>query len=112
MSENTVHLSSYNYITVEHVLPQNPYDDSQWNKDFSEDDRLFWTNKLANLVLISKRKNSALSNKDFEEKKKVYLKKRIDVFNANKIFIEQNSKWNPVVLKERQDNLISLLSEI
>ena len=66
MSENTVHLSSYNYITVENVLPQNPCDDSQWKKDFSEDDRLFWTNMLDNLVLISKRKNSALSNKDFE----------------------------------------------
>lgn len=30
LSDNTVHLSGYKYITVEHILPQNPLDNSQW----------------------------------------------------------------------------------
>lgn len=111
MSDNTVHLSGYNYITVEHVLPQNPSDDSQWKKDFTDEEREYWTNKLANLVLISKRKNSALGNLDFEEKKKVYLSKRIDAFNGNKVFIEQNLEWIPKVLEKRQQELIDLLLE-
>lgn len=111
MSDNTVHLSGYNYITVEHVLPQNPSDDSQWKKDFTDEEREYWTNKLANLVLISKRKNSALGNFDFEEKKKVYLSKRIDAFNGNKVFIEQNLEWTPKVLEKRQQELIDLLLE-
>lgn len=111
MSDNTVHLSGYNYITVEHVLPQNPSDDSQWKKDFTDEEREYWTNKLANLVLISKRKNSALGNFDFEEKKKVYLSKRIDAFNGNKVFIEQNLEWIPKVLEKRQQELIDLLLE-
>lgn len=111
MSDNTVHLSGYNYITVEHVLPQNPSDDSQWEKDFTDEEREYWTNKLANLVLISKRKNSALGNFDFEEKKKVYLSKRIDAFNGNKVFIEQNLEWIPKVLEKRQQELIDLLLE-
>lgn len=111
MSDNTVHLSGYNYITVEHVLPQNPSDDSQWKKDFTDEEREYWTNKLANLVLISKRKNSALGNLDFEEKKKVYLSKRIDAFNGNKVFIEQNLEWTPKVLEKRQQELIDLLLE-
>lgn len=109
LSDNTVHLSGYNYITVEHVLPQNPKDDSQWKKDFNEIDREKWTNRLANLVLISQKKNSALGNSDFVEKKKVYLKKRIDAFHANKVFIDQNLAWTPNVLRERQDQLIKLL---
>ena len=87
MSDNTVHLSGYNYITVEHILPQNPLENSQWKKDFTDDQREYWTNKLANLVLINRKKNSALSNRDFKEKKEVYLKKRIDAFHANKVFI-------------------------
>lgn len=109
LSDNTVHLSGYKYITVEHVLPQNPKAKSQWRNDFNNDERLEWTNKLANLVLISQKKNSALSNLDFEEKKSIYLKKRIDAFHANKIFIEKNKKWTPATLEKRQKELVELL---
>ena len=66
----TVHLSSYKTISVEHVLPQNPSENSQWRKDFTDEERDLWTHRVANLVLISKRKNSKLSNLDYEEKKK------------------------------------------
>jgi hypothetical protein len=109
LSDNTVHLSGYKYITVEHVLPQNPKAKSQWRVDFNDDERLAWTNKLANLVLISQKKNSALGNLDFDEKKSTYLKKRIDAFHANKIFIEKNKKWNPSTLDKRQKELVDLL---
>lgn len=109
LSDNTVHLSGYKYITVEHVLPQNPNQDSQWLKDFSSDAREYWTNRIANLVLISKIKNSALSNLDFEEKKKQYLEKRIDAFKGNKIFINQNNEWKPEILEKRQQEIVDLL---
>ncbi len=109
MGDNTVHLSGYKYITVEHVLPQNPAASSQWIKDFSEQERHEWTNKLANLVLISKKKNSALSNLDFEAKKEKYLKTRIDAFNANKVFIDQNNSWTPQMLQKRQNNIVDIL---
>lgn len=109
LSDNTVHLSSYNYITVEHVLPQNPETDSQWEKDFPVKERAFWTNKLANLVLISKKKNSSLSNLDFQEKKKRYLRGRIDAFKGSKVFIDQNMEWSPQLLQRRQEELVNLL---
>ncbi len=109
MGDNTIHLSGYKYITVEHVLPQNPKNDSQWIEDFTLEERNYWTNRLANLVLISQKKNSSLSNLDFSEKKRRYLKSRIDAFNNNKIFIEQNSVWTVDVLKERQNNIIKIL---
>lgn len=109
MSDNVVHMSKYKYISVEHVLPQNPKLMSGWTNDFTQDEREFWTNKIANLVLISKRKNSALSNLDFQHKKEKYLSKRFDVFQANKIFIEANSRWIPDILKDRQEQLINML---
>ena len=109
LSDNTVHLSGYKYITVEHILPQNPPDGSRWKRDFNASEREVWTNKLANLVLISQKKNSALSNLDFEDKKKVYLKKRIDAFHANKVFLDNNLKWTPEVLVKRQEELIHYL---
>lgn len=109
--DNTVHLSNYQYITAEHVLPQNPPDNSQWRRDFTDEEKEYWTNKIANLVLISQKKNSALSNQDFGKKKTTYLTKRIDAFHANKVFIEQNSTWTPSVLSNRQAQLIKMLSE-
>ena len=45
-------------VTVEHVLPQNPPRDSQWTKTFNDKGRYEWTNRLGNLVLLSRRKNS------------------------------------------------------
>lgn len=110
VSEHTVHLSDYKYITVEHVLPQNPNKDSEWCRVFNKDAKEKWTNKLANLVLISKKKNSRLSNLDFVRKKEKYLKGRIDVFSGSKIFVESSDRWDVGTLENRQaemlDNLI------
>ena len=45
-------------ITIEHVLPQNPGRESQWLKDFPDEaERMEWTHRLGNLVLLSRRKN-------------------------------------------------------
>lgn len=110
LSDNTVHLSNYNYITVEHILPQNPAKNSQWRKDFTDEEREYWVDKLANLVLINKRKNSALSNLNFAEKKKRYLKGRIDVFQGSKVFIDSKQTITPDILKTRQQELITLLT--
>lgn len=109
MCDDTVHLSGYRYITVEHILPQNPKVDSKWRIDFTDEERETWTNKLANLVLISKKKNSSLSNSDFKDKKEKYLQSRIDAFKANKIFIEQNDVWTVDVLKNRQDEIVNII---
>lgn len=107
--ENTVQLSNYKTISVEHILPQNPDDNSEWKKDFSDDEREHWLHKLANLVLISGRKNSKLSNRDFQEKKKKYLKGRIDIFSGSKVFIEQTDGWDVGTLKDRQKSMIQEL---
>lgn len=109
MTDNTVHLSSYKTISVEHILPQNPSINSQWRNDFTDEERDFWTHKIANLVLISKRKNSKLSNLDYEDKKEKYLNERIDVFKGSKVFLDKNLKWTVDVLQKRQEKLVNML---
>ncbi|WP_052444768.1 DUF262 domain-containing protein [Flammeovirga sp. OC4] len=69
MLESNQAFSDFNKISVEHVLPQKPKDDSQWKRDFSDEDREEWTHKIANLVLLSRIKNSQLNNKDYTTKK-------------------------------------------
>lgn len=61
-------------LSVEHILPQKPDDESLWDKNFTLEQRENWLHRLGNLILISSRKNTSLGNKDFVEKKKVYFK--------------------------------------
>ncbi len=71
--------ASYDHpiITVEHVLPQNPASDSAWRTLFSDDERTYWVHRLANLVLLSRRKNSEASNYEFDVKKERLLQDEV-----------------------------------
>ena len=71
-------------VTVEHILPRTPKD-SYWLSRFNEDERLKWTNKLGNLVLLNSKKNSQAGNKPFPQKIKDYFKKRSDFNITNEL---------------------------
>ncbi len=97
--------ADFNKISVEHVLPQNPKKDSFWLQHFNEEDIEEWTHKIANLVLLSRIKNSQLNNKDFEAKKERYFQSSINVFpNINSVM--QFQSWNVDVLRLRQEKII------
>lgn len=99
----------YRTISVEHVLPQNPKNKSQWLNDFSEEERKYWTNKVANIILLSKRKNSSASNLDFNDKKQNYFKGKVtDLTRSQKIL--NYTYWTPNVLKQRQTEIVKLLT--
>ena len=108
MADDMVHISGHRFLSVEHILPQNPKSDSQWVRDFTEEERKQWKDKIGNLILISKKKNSRLSNLDFIEKKKRYFKGRIDIFPSSKIFDHYN-KWTKDELNKRQSMILELL---
>ena len=64
-----------NAVSLEHVLPQNPPDGSDWIKWFPDkDERDCWTHRLANLVPLDRNKNSSASNYDFSKKKDAYFR--------------------------------------
>ena len=97
-------------ITVEHVLPRNPERNSQWLIDFPDDEeRTEWTDRLANLVLLSRTTNSSALNHDFDRKKKVYFQKGGVVTFALTSQVLNETEWTPDVLKRRQKMLIDAL---
>lgn len=70
--------ATYDYpiISIEHVLPQTPAAGSQWLNWFPDAEvREGWVHRLGNLMLLSRRKNSAASNYTFDYKKDVYFRK-------------------------------------
>lgn len=98
--------------SIEHILPRNPSADSQWVKDFSEAEREEWTNKLGNLVLISRRKNTSQGNKDYVEKKEKYFEKNIEMF-PNSIRIYQNyPEWKLSDLKKNHSDVVTELLNV
>ena len=98
--------------SIEHILPRNPSADSQWVKDFSAAEREEWTNKLGNLVLISRRKNSSQGNRDYVEKKEKYFEKNIEMF-PNSIRIYQNyPEWKLSDLKKNHSDVVTELLNV
>lgn len=104
--------ASYDYsiITVEHVLPQNPAENSAWLRLFpDEQTRANWTHRLANLVLLSHRKNTRASNWDFERKKTEYFQRGGVTPFALTTQVANEPVWSPEVLERRQADLVDRL---
>lgn len=97
-------------ITVEHVLPQNPRSDSEWMTWFpSQELRDTWTHRLANLVLLSRRKNASASNWDFGRKKTEYFQRGGVAPFALTAQVLNETDWTPTVLERRQNELVDSL---
>ena len=97
-------------ITVEHVLPQNPQADSVWTQTFTDEERLRWTHRLGNLVLLNRAKNSEAQNFDFEKKKAKYFSGSNGVATfALTSQVLSHHEWTPAILEKRQGELMAVL---
>jgi len=98
-------------VTVEHVLPQNPPPHSIWMQWFpTQADRDRWVQRLANLVLLSHKKNSQAQNYDFVLKKQKYFTTDAGVSPfALTTQVLKEHEWTPQVLEQRQENAIDIL---
>jgi hypothetical protein len=104
----------YPIITIEHVLPQTTQRDSKWHEWFPEQvEREGWVHRLANLVLLSRKKNSEAQNYDFETKKEKYFKsdKGVSPFVLTTQVLGAK-EWTPALLRERQEALLEKLREL
>ena len=96
--------------TVEHVLPQTPDESSEWTHWFpDEEERMQWTDKLANLVLLSPRRNSRAQNYDFDRKKREYFQRDGATRFPITTQVANESEWTPAVLERRQRDLVDRL---
>jgi hypothetical protein len=108
--------ASYNYstITVEHVLPQSPNEGSRWISWFPDQAaRESWTHRIANLVLLSRRKNSQARNFEFDVKKDRYFTTRTGTSPfAITTQVLRETEWTPAILERRQDALLTTLKQL
>ncbi|MGL2405516.1 DUF262 domain-containing protein [Helicobacter pylori] len=112
-----------NDFHVEHVLPQKPDPSSQWVKDFSKEERKLYMHSLANLTLLGGTKNAQASNKDFKEKKEIYMGKPVALdnkktfkvmtcYDMTKNDVCRYTEWTPKSLEERKEKLIEIIESV
>jgi hypothetical protein len=87
-------------ITLEHVLPQEVVESSEWNA-FDQEQRALFTGRLGNLALLQSGPNSTLQSKPFDEKRKVYEESGYLLTKE----IAAESGWNPATVAKRQKRL-------
>ncbi len=99
-------------ISIEHVLPQNPRNPSQWRLDFTDEQRADLTHKLGNLLLLNHRKNSQANNYDYATKKDKYFKMSTGsaVFALTTQVLEL-PVWTVAIIEKRQQELTALLAK-
>lgn len=105
------HRMSIETLSVEHVLPQTPAENSQWKRDFSDEQRIEWTDRLGNLVLISTRKNTSQGRLDYAAKRKKYFEKRIDTCPNSLRLLKKYDLWTMAELKENHREVLLKIKE-
>lgn len=100
-------------LTIEHVLPQTVDPGSEWAVKWPDVSvRAEWLNRIANLLPLTRKKNSEAQNYDFDKKKDVYFKGK----NGTSTYplttqVLGTSEWTVEVVKARQEKLLSAFSE-
>ena len=102
----------YDTISVEHVLPQQPRADSLWLDWWpSPTDRLDWVHRLGNLALLTRKKNSAANNYDFDRKKSAYFSRNgVSPFVLTTQVL-QHPQWTLDVVQHRQAELLTVFEK-
>lgn len=103
-------------LTIEHVLPQTIDEESQWRQWWEKDEEgkdaqhQTWLHRLANLVPLNKRRNSAASNWDFKIKKDTYFSgnEGVSSYALTSQVLKEN-EWTPKIVENRQKELLQSL---
>ena len=104
----------HHQITVEHVLPQKPQDQSEWLVWWPDaEQRRVDTHRLGNLALLNRRQNSAARNWPLATKQSRYFTTRggSSPFVITSEVVGQK-EWTPSIFAERQRRFVDKLRSI
>lgn len=100
-------LHTYSFVSIEHILPQNPSPNSQWCTNYTDEERINNVDKIGNLCIIGRRKNTSLGNLDYQDKRKRYFEKNIGNFARTlHIYNKFPNSWLLIDLKQNTDDTL------
>ncbi len=100
-----------NVLTIEHVLPQTVDAQSEWAQNWPDvEERALWLHRLANLVPLTRARNSKALNYDFERKKSAYFagSSGVTAYALTSQVLHEEC-WTPAVVAARQQDLLAVL---
>lgn len=98
-------------FSIEHVLPQHPAEDSEWMTLWPDkQEQVFWLNRIANLVPLTRQRNSAAQNYDFNTKKYKYFRTKSGV-SAFALTTQVINVDSSEVVENRQKNLMEVFAD-
>lgn len=114
---------NYPYIEInknlhtEHILPQEWNDENlNWSDNFDDKTAKLLLNSLGNLTLLSGNKNIRASNRNYADKKEIYIGKGLDgktSFEITKwVFENCPDAWNADTIQKRKEWLIDEIKKI
>ena len=114
---------NYPYIEInknlhtEHILPQEWNDENlNWSDNFDDKTAKLLLNSLGNLTLLSGNKNIRASNRNYADKKEIYIGKGLDgktSFEITKwVFENCPDDWNADTIQKRKEWLIDEIKKI
>ncbi len=93
--------------SVEHLMPRKLSNDIV---DISDLDHRKWVHRLGNIVLVDRKKNSSLSNKNFANKKDKYKGSIENRPNTNYVFMTYGD-WNIDAIRENHYRVFDILKK-
>lgn len=100
----------HDVVSVEHVMPQQPAPNSEWATWVPDTAaHQAWVHRLGNLALLSRKKNSSASNRDFAWKKAAYFSRGGACTFALTTQVLQHDDWTTDVMRQRQEALLDKL---
>ncbi|MBF4500466.1 DUF262 domain-containing protein [Savagea sp. SN6] len=102
INDNSMH------VNLEHILPQNPREDSLWKDLFLQETIENYVGSLGNMTLVLSKANSSIGNKEFDEKRVILAKSQIPQNQE----IAQNEQWTPYVIDQRVESLADSLVKV
>lgn len=97
------------FMSVEHVLPQTVDAGSEWETWWPDkEQREQWVHRLANLVPLNRKTNSAAQNYEFLRKRDTYFRNNNGVStHALTTMVLNSDDWKPETVRARQNELIA-----
>ena len=101
-------------LSVEHLLPLSPEQNSRWLINFSDEKlRLYNTQLLGNLFLVRKdSENRLMKNYDYEKKHKILFKENADHPIHFTNALKNQEDWTLNDIAKRQDMLMTMLGNL
>lgn len=100
-------------FTIEHVLPQTPSLGSEWLELWPDTrKRLYWLNRIANLVPLTRQRNSAAQNYEFKQKKEKYFTTKSGTSSYQLTTqVLSYSTWTPEIVEKRQTDILEVFAK-